>query len=174
MHPIISLAGAIALPLGVGVLASTLSLSAVKTLWPRLRKPPWCPPPSLFGPMWSVMYLAMGTASWLAARAGGGPAALVPYAVQLALNAVWNPLFFVGKRADAALVDIVALGGMAAYTAVKFWEVSTVAGVLMLPYLAWIGVATALNWEFYQRNGAVLKGDDDGERQGLVSEGGSQ
>lgn len=171
MHPVISLAGAVSLPLGVGVLASVLSMSAVKTLWPRLRKPSWCPPASLFGPMWSVMYVSMGVASWLAARAGGGAAALVPYAAQLVLNAAWNPLFFVGRRADVALVEIVAMGGAAAYTAVKFWEVSAAAGALMLPYLAWIGVATTLNWEIYKRNGAVLGGEGDGEREKLVAGG---
>lgn len=170
MHPIISLAGAVALPLGVGVLASALSMSAVKTLWPRLRKPPWCPPASLFGPMWSVMYVSMGVASWLAARAGGGAAALGAYAAQLALNAAWNPLFFVARRADVALVEIAALGAAAVYTAVKFWEVSAAAGALMVPYVAWIGVATALNWEFYRRNGAVL-GEGDAEQEGLVAGG---
>lgn len=171
MHPIISLVGAVSVPLGVGVLTSALSMSAVKSLWPRLRKPPWCPPPSLFGPMWSVMYTFMGVASWFAGRAGGGAAALVPYGVQLALNAAWNPLFFLGRRADIALVEIVALGGAAAYTAVKFWQVSTVAGVLMVPYLGWVGVATVLNWEFYRLNGAGLGGEAGGEQEGLVSGG---
>lgn len=169
MLPIISLAGAIAGPLAVGVVASSLSMGGVKSFWPRLRKPSWCPPASVFGPAWSVMYVAMGGASWLAARAAGR-AVLAPYAVQLALNAAWNPLFFVARRIDLALLDILALGTAATVTAARFWEADPRAGWLMLPYLAWIGFATVLNWEFLKRNPDVAKDNSGEEADRLIEE----
>jgi translocator protein len=168
MLPIFSLAGAIATPLGIGFFASSLSMKDVLSLWPKLNKPPWCPPAAVFGPAWSVMYALMGGASWLAVRAAG-PAVLLPYAMQLALNAAWNPLFFVAKRPDVALLDIVGLGVAAGVTTGGFWAADWRAGALMVPYLGWIAFATALTWEFLKRNPEFWKdGAQGGESERLM------
>ena len=71
-----------------------------------LNKPSWQPPNWLFGPVWTALYAMMGVASWLVWQKGGGALALSLYAVQLALNLAWTPLFFTKHQLTYALADI--------------------------------------------------------------------
>jgi benzodiazapine receptor len=123
-----------------------------------LRKPSWTPPNWLFGPMWSVMYCAMGVASHRVWKAGGGPVPLTLYAVQLALNLAWSPIFFKAHNLKAASVDITALLGVLGATIYEFSKVDTVAAQLMLPYLGWVSFAAALTYNICMNN------TDDGRR----------
>ncbi len=111
----------------------------------------WTPPGWLFGPVWSVLYASMGTASWLVWRAGGGAVPLGAYFLQLALNFAWSPLFFSGKT-GLALVDIVSMEAAIIYTANLFHAVSPMAGYLMVPYSVWVAYATALNLVIWKDN----------------------
>ena len=64
----------------------------------QLNRPSWAPPASLFGPVWSVLYLMMGFAAWLVWKERGWNRSrntLILYVVQLALNALWTWIFFV-------------------------------------------------------------------------------
>lgn len=73
-----------------------------------LRQPSWKPPRWVFGVVWPILYTLMGTASWLVWHNGGwqhSSAALIMYAIQLALNLSWPPLFFSGHRLGLALAD---------------------------------------------------------------------
>lgn len=74
------------------------------------------------------------------------------YGAQLALNAAWNPLLFVGRKLDVALVEVVALLGSAAVTTARFGTIDAVAGRLMVPYVGWIAYATALNGALWRMN----------------------
>jgi len=125
--------------------------------WYRaLDKPPWTPPGWVFGPAWTLLYLSMGVAAWLVWRERLGSRALLPLALfgaQLVLNGLWSWLFFGLRRPDLALADIVALWLAIAATIVAFWGVRPVAGALLLPYLAWVTFATALNADIWRRNG---------------------
>ena len=114
-----------------------------------LDRPSWSPPAGVFAPVWSVLYVSMATAAWLVAREGldreDVRLALGLFGAQLALNAAWTPLFFGLQRPGLAAVDIVALLAALAATVVAFWRVRPAAGALMVPYLAWVAFATALN-----------------------------
>jgi tryptophan-rich sensory protein len=125
--------------------------------WYRaLDKPPWTPPGWVFGPAWTALYLSMGVAAWLVWRERLGPRALVPLALfgaQLVLNGLWSWLFFGLRRPGLALADIGALWLAIAATVVAFWGVRPLAGALLLPYLAWVSFATALNADIWRRNG---------------------
>jgi len=125
--------------------------------WYRaLDKPPWTPPGWVFGPAWTLLYLSMGVAAWLVWRERLGSRALLPLALfgaQLVLNGLWSWLFFGLRRPDLALADILALWLAIAATIVAFWGVRPVAGALLLPYLAWVTFATALNADIWRRNG---------------------
>ena len=125
--------------------------------WYRaLDKPAWTPPGWVFGPAWTLLYLSMGVAAWLVWRERLGQRALLPLALfgaQLVLNGLWSWLFFGLRRPDLALADIVALWLAIAATIVAFWGVRPVAGALLLPYLAWVTFATALNADIWRRNG---------------------
>ena len=75
--------------------------------------------------------------------------------MQLALNCAWQPLFFNAHRMDWALADILALNAALAATAWAFHRVEPLAGILLLPYMAWVLFATYLNYAFLQLNPPV-------------------
>ena len=113
-----------------------------------LRKPDWTPAPAVFGPVWTVLYTMMAVAAWLVWSRDGireARLSLGCFALQLALNGAWSWLFFFIHAPGLALVDLVLLTLAAAATTVLFWARSTAAGLLMLPYLAWLLFAAALN-----------------------------
>ncbi len=125
----------------------------------QLVRPGWAPPAEVFGPVWTVLYVLMGIAAWLVWRTGGfraAPAALTLFLVQLALNALWSWLFFGWHLGAAAFADIVVLVALIVATLVLFWRVRPLAGVLLIPYLSWVGFACALNYAVWQLNPQVL------------------
>ncbi len=153
-----------ALLLSLGVTALAAALGAVASFdasdfYGALIKPAWAPSPGVFGPVWTVLYACMAVAAWLVWRAAGlsaakGPLAL--YLVQLALNALWTWVFFRWRSGGWALTEILALWLVLVPTVVNFWRVRPVAGVLLLPYWAWVTFAAALTAAVWQRNPGVL------------------
>lgn len=133
----------------------------------RLDKPRWRPPDRVFAPVWSVLYLMIAVAGWLAWRGADGAAwpALAAYVVQLALNASWTPLFFGLRRPDLALVDIVALWFAIVATIVLFAPLSATAAWLLVPYLAWVSFAVALNASIWWRNRPARRGEGSALRR---------
>jgi len=120
-----------------------------------LHKPPWNPPPWIFGPAWTLLYVMMAVAAWLVWREGGWKArrlALVFFLIQWLLNALWTPLFFGMHRSGLAFADIIVLWLALAVTLRLFWQASKLAGVLLVPYLAWISFAAALNNAIWRMN----------------------
>jgi len=125
-----------------------------KKTYRALKQPPLHPPPYLFGPVWTVLYAAMGYAAYRAWTSG--TTAFDPekvrlakhgatlYTIQLALNLVWMPLFFGLGRPIEATVDILALGGTTGYLAYVWSHVDNVSAWLLAPYLGWLGFATYL------------------------------
>jgi len=120
-----------------------------------LRKPAWNPPGWVFGPVWSTLYTMMAVAAWLVWKRGGFAAQRRPLALflaQLALNAVWTPLFFGLHRPGVAFAEIVLLWLAIAATLVAFRPVSRAAAWLLAPYLAWVSFAAALNGTLWRLN----------------------
>lgn len=121
-----------------------------------LAKPAWNPPDWIFAPVWTLLYVLMGVAAWLVWRRAGcvqARTALIVFLVQLVLNALWSWLFFGLQRPDLAFVDIVALWGAILATIILFGRIHRVTGVLLLPYLAWVGFAAVLNFTLWRLNG---------------------
>lgn len=147
---------AVALPLAAGILGAFLTVDSVRDWYPSLVRPSFAPPSWVFGPVWTTLYVMMGVASWMVWRTGAGTpevrGALVIYGVQLALNFAWSPLFFGLRQPALALVDIVLLLGLVAWTVVRFYRVSKPAGWLLIPYLGWVAFATVLNAGFWWLN----------------------
>lgn len=140
----------------LGFVSGKLAQSGPDNPWfADLVKPGIYPPPAAFGIVWSILYLLMGIAAAMIAAARGAPGrgiALAMFAVQLVLNLAWTPLFFGAHQMTSALYLLFALDVAVAVTAFLFWKVRTVAGVLLLPYLAWVCFATLLNYEFLRLN----------------------
>jgi benzodiazapine receptor len=121
----------------------------------RLAKPSWRPPNWLFAPAWTVLYLTIAVAGWLVWREHGFAGAALPlmmYLVQLLLNAAWTPIFFGLRRPDLALFEIVLLWMSIAATIVSFRPLHPGAAWLLLPYLAWVTFAAALNFAVWRLN----------------------
>ncbi|MEO6718007.1 MAG: TspO/MBR family protein [Novosphingobium sp.] len=140
----------------LGFLSSIISGSGPGSAWfDGLIKPALYPPPQTFGIVWSVLYAMMGLALAVimsARGAWGRGQAVIAFIVQLLINLAWSPLFFAAHQITGALVVIGVLDVVVIVTIWLFWRVRPLAGVLMLPYLAWILFATLLNWQFLQAN----------------------
>lgn len=137
---------------GIGGAATA---SSVGSWYPTLVKPTWNPPSWVFGPVWSTLYLLMAVAAWRVWRHVEHPqrrAALAWFFVQLALNALWSVLFFGLRSPGLALVEVVLLLGTIAATGCKFWAIDRTAGLLWLPYVAWVSFATVLNGAIWWLN----------------------
>jgi tryptophan-rich sensory protein len=80
-----------------------------------------------------------------------GPA-LGLFGVQLALNVAWSAIFFGLRRPDLAFVEILFLWAAIVATVVAFARVSRGAAALLLPYLAWVSFAVALNLAVWRLN----------------------
>ena len=113
-------------------------------IYRRLDKPSWAPPAGAFGPVWTALYGAMGTAAFRLARRDAR-LALRLHAVQLALNAAWPLLFFSGRSRRASLGVIVALDVLIGAEVAAAARVDSASAGLLSPYLAWCLFATALN-----------------------------
>ena len=127
----------------------------------QLVRPAWAPPSWLFAPVWTLLYLMMAVAAWLVWRTrgfAGARGALTLFLVQLALNALWTWLFFAWRLGAAAFAEILLLWVLIAATAFLFWRVRPVAGLLLLPYLAWVTFASALTFAVWRGNPGVLGG----------------
>jgi tryptophan-rich sensory protein len=136
--------------------AGTAAFVSIDGWYAALQKPSWNPPAWVFGPAWTVLYISMAVAAWLVWREGGWKAhgrALGLFLVQWVLNALWTPLFFGLQRPDLAFAEIVVLWLVLAATLAAFWRINKVAGALLVPYLAWVSFAAALNFAIWRLNG---------------------
>lgn len=120
-----------------------------------LAKPALTPPPITFGIVWPILYVLMGLALAMVWHARGNPwrrLAVILFAVQLLLNMAWSPLFFGFHQIAASLGLIMLLLAAVAWTAVMFYRVRPWAGLLLVPYLAWLCFALYLNHGFWRLN----------------------
>ncbi|MEZ5694891.1 MAG: TspO/MBR family protein [Sphingomonadaceae bacterium] len=153
----------IPLVLLLGFLSGRVAGSGPGNPWfDALVKPDIYPPPALFGIVWSVLYIMMGLSLAFLCSAWGARGrgiAIGAFAVQLLMNLAWSPLFFARHQISGAFYLILALAVMIVVTIVLAWKVRPVAGALLIPYLAWVCFAAALNYQFLQLN-ADLDGQD--------------
>jgi len=155
---ILGLIGWLVVSFGASAVGGAASIQA-KSFYSQLVQPAWAPPPGLFGPVWTVLYALMAISAWLAWRSGGFRINRIPlslFLVQLTLNALWSWIFFVWQRGALAFADTVLLWVLIAATLVFFWRVRPLAGALLIPYLLWVGYASALTYSLWQLNPQVL------------------
>ena len=117
-----------------------------------LKKPSWTPPNWLFGPVWTTLYVMIAAAGWLVWRAGDRGAAIAVWTANIVLNGLWSWLFFGQRLIGAALVDIALIWATIVAFIVLAWPKSRWASLLFLPYLAWVSLATALNFTIWRLN----------------------
>lgn len=155
---LMALAGLLVLTFGAALVGTLASLRAF-AFYGDLIQPSWAPPPTVFGPVWTVLYLMMAIAAFLVVQRVGWRAAARPlqvYVAQLVLNAAWTWFFFAWRLGWAAFAEILVLAGFIVWTIRLFWQVRPLAGLLLLPYLGWVGFATLLTWSLWRLNPGVL------------------
>ena len=140
----------------VGFLSAIATQSSVSTWYPTLSKPVFTPPNWLFAPVWTVLYILMGTAAGMVWNKGyyhkWVKTALYHFGFQLILNASWSILFFGMHLVVPALLIIISLFILLLFTFKWFKAVKPIAAYLLLPYLIWVAYATALNFEIWRLN----------------------
>jgi len=154
----IGLIGWLAVTFAAAAVGAVASIDAA-SFYMQLVKPAWAPPASVFGPVWSVLYLLMGIAAWLVWReqgAKGLAGALALFLVQLAANALWSWLFFAWRKGAFAFAEVFFLLALIVATVAAFWRIRPLSSVLLVPYLAWVCFAAALTWAVWQSNPKVL------------------
>ena len=134
-----------------GSLMGYVSNSGFENDWyASLEKPSFQPPSWAFGVTWTILYALMGAALAMvlvSPRTDTRRLGILLFFTQLAFNYAWSPVFFGAGAIDWAFLVILAMTVLVTVTIIAFWQVKPLAGVLLLPYLAWLCLATALNWE---------------------------
>ncbi len=150
----IGLVVAFAATFAVGAIGSRLTFRSLTTWYANLRKPAWTPSGRTIGAVWSVLYVLMALAAWLAWRELGSDAVLplAVFAVQLALNAAWSGVFFGMRSLGGGLVGIVALWTAVLASALLFLPASLLAAALLVPYLVWVIIAGSVNLVLWRMN----------------------
>lgn len=143
--------------LAIGYFSGMVTRSAITTWYPTLVKPVFNPPNWIFAPVWSMLYIMMGIAAGLVwsridFEKEAVKKALIFFAVQLALNALWSYLFFGLQNPMLAGIEIVILWLMIFETYTKFVKINKIAGYLLIPYLLWVSFATVLNASIWWLN----------------------
>ena len=142
--------------LAVGYVGSLTTRESVTGWYAGLAKPVFAPPGWVFGVVWTVLYVMMGAAAFVVWERGVRNRevriGLELFVLQLVLNALWTPLFFRLHWVGTALVEMVVLWVVIGMTVRQFWRVRKAAGILLLPYLGWVGFAIALNGAIWYLN----------------------
>jgi tryptophan-rich sensory protein len=146
-----------AVPILVGLVGALFTTDdSINNWYANLSKPPFTPGNWLFGPVWTVLYILMGISVFLVWRKGlenkAVRNALLWFIVQLALNALWSPLFFGLRSTLLGLIDIFLLELAIIATLICFEEISRPATLLLVPYLGWVTFAAILNLSIYFLN----------------------
>jgi tryptophan-rich sensory protein len=145
---LLALAGFLAACFLVAAIGGWFTSMGMPEWYAALEKPSWTPPSWVFGPAWTTLYILMAVAAWLVwkeAGFSGASGAMVLFFTQLALNLAWSGIFFALQRPGWALVELGMLWIAILATTALFFRHSGAAGALMLPYLAWVTFAGALN-----------------------------
>ena len=123
-----------------------------------LEKPGWNPPNWAFPVVWSALYVMIAIAGWRVYEAAGlVTLPFLAYGVQLALNAAWSALFFGMRRPGLAFADVLAMWVAVAINALLFYPIDAIAGLLMIPYLIWVTIASCLNFSVWRRNPGAFR-----------------
>ena len=141
----------------IGYFSGIVTRSAIADWYPTLIKPSFNPPNWIFAPVWSMLYVMMGVAAGLVwdrmeQESEVVKKALLFFAIQLGLNALWSYLFFGLRNPMLAGLEIIVLWLMIYETDVQFAKINKIAGYLFIPYLAWVSFAAVLNASIWWLN----------------------
>lgn len=157
MQKVLRIALVVMTCLVIGYLSGMVTRESITTWYPTLIKPVFNPPNWIFAPVWTSLYIMMGVAGGLVWNKLEGNEALVKKAflffiIQLALNALWSLIFFKLHNLLLASIEVVLLLLMIFETYTQFKKIDKIAGLLLIPYLAWVSFATVLTISIWYLN----------------------
>ncbi|MBD0724222.1 sensory protein TspO [Flavobacterium sp. L1I52] len=143
--------------LAVGYFSGIVTRSAIVDWYPTLIKPSFNPPNWVFAPVWTLLYIMMGVAAGLVWNRIDFEKeivkkALIVFAIQLALNALWSYLFFGLHNPMLAGLEIILLWLIIYETYLQFSKINKISGYLFIPYLTWVSFAAVLNASIWWLN----------------------
>ena len=155
-RPFLTIAGVIGACVVLGAAGGVVTAPQIETWYATLDKPGFTPPSWVFGPVWTTLYALQGVAAWLIWRSGLdrriARLALGLFTLQFVLNLAWSPAFFGLESPILGLIVIVPLWVVIVATMATFSRVDRRAAALLVPYLAWVSFATALNYAIWTLN----------------------
>ena len=146
MNKWIKLIIAILICQAAGIIGSLFTFQSIPTWYATLNKPSFSPPNWLFGPAWITLYTLMGISLYLVWEKGFSRKALYAFSIQLVLNALWSVIFFGFKLLSYAFAEIIVLWISIAFTIFAFYKISKKAAYILIPYIAWVSIASILNY----------------------------
>lgn len=145
----------IIISVGLGALSGYLGMFHNKT-YEGLIKPNFTPPSWVFGVVWPILYILMATAAyrvWLKSKSETNSiGALILYGIQLLLNFIWSILFFRLRLIGLSFIELMLMLVFILLTTFAFFKQDKLAGLLMLPYIAWVCFAGVLDYTFWMLN----------------------
>lgn len=137
----------------VVAIGSVATSPQIPVWYATLARPAWAPPNWLFPVVWTILYILIGISLFLVWRKGlESKQALVVFAVQLGLNLLWSLVFFGLHSIVGGLVIILMLWMAILANIIVFYRISKWAGLILLPYLVWVSIASYLNYSIYLLN----------------------
>ena len=156
MQKIIKIVLVVLVCTSLGYMSGMVTRDSITTWYPTLVKPIFNPPNWIFAPVWTLLYIMMGIAAGLVWTSNTDEKtvqkALGLFAIQFGLNALWSYLFFGLHNPLLALIEIIVLLLLIFDTFTEFKKIDKIAGMLLLPYLAWVSFATILNASIWWLN----------------------
>jgi benzodiazapine receptor len=144
------------IPLAIGALGAYFTASSVKTWYVTLAKPSFNPPDAIFAPVWTCLYILIGTAAYLVWQKRQTvkqlPRTISIYFIQLILNLMWSFIFFYTHQIGIALFEIILLLIVIIINAITFYKIDKTAGLLFIPYILWVSFATLLTYNIFILN----------------------
>jgi translocator protein len=157
MNKFLKIAYLVTICLAVGYLSSIVTQTSINTWYPTLEKPIFNPPNWVFAPVWTILFILMGFSGGLIWNKLSTNNELVKkgmllFTVQLALNALWSYLFFGLSNLLLASIEILLLLLLIIETYLVFKKIDKTAGLMLIPYIAWVSFAAILTISIYILN----------------------
>ncbi|WHA42934.1 TspO/MBR family protein [Agrobacterium larrymoorei] len=130
----------------VVTIGALIGINNVLGEWYQALNKPWFNPPnSIFGPVWTTLYVLIaiaGARTWLQSRMGGR---MQLWGSQMLLNFLWSPIFFGMESPAGALIIIIPMLICIIAFIVMTSTRDRLSMWLFVPYAAWVSFATLLN-----------------------------
>ena len=146
----------LAIPLLVGIISGFATKSANEEFSMNAVQPSFTPPPWVFPVVWTILYILMGISAYLIETSnyntGKKNRALITYYISLLFNFCWSFIFFTFNQYLFAFIWLLILLALVIIYTIKYFKISTTAGVMNIPYIIWLIFAGILNFSVYLLN----------------------